>query len=213
MKQAGWRLALKRAMDVGTAGTALLLFSPVLLATAALVRATMGSPVLFRQERPGRGGKPFDIVKFRTMRDAIDRHGCSLPDAERLTAAGRFLRSTSLDELPQFWNVLRGDLSLVGPRPLLMQYLPRYSLAEARRHDVLPGITGWAQINGRNSISWYEKFALDVWYVDHWTPWLDMRILAVTALRVLTQDGISNAQSATMPEFLGSAMHGMAEGT
>lgn len=206
MKQSGWGLVLKRAIDVGVAGVGLVLTAPIQAATAIAIRATMGSPVLFRQMRPGRNAEPFEILKFRTMTNAVDSDGRSLPDESRLTSLGQFVRSTSLDELPQLWNVLRGDISLVGPRPLLMRYLPRYSPEQARRHDVLPGITGWAQVNGRNALGWREKFALDVWYVEHWSPWLDARILALTAFKVLARDGISNGQSATMPEFMGSVM-------
>jgi lipopolysaccharide/colanic/teichoic acid biosynthesis glycosyltransferase len=165
----------------------------------------MGSPVLFVQQRPGLRGRGFRLVKFRTMKSAVGHDGRELPDAERLTALGRFLRATSLDELPQLWNVLRGDLSLVGPRPLLVQYLERYTPEQARRHDVLPGITGWAQVNGRNAISWEEKFALDVWYVDHWSFVLDLRILLLTIVRVLQREGIAQGGHVTMPEFMGTA--------
>lgn len=186
----------------------LLLVFPILLVVAALVRVKLGSPIFFRQERPGRGATPFQVVKFRTMLNSTAPDGRLLPDAERLTPFGRFLRAASLDELPQLWNVLSGDLSLVGPRPLLMQYLPRYSPEQARRHDVLPGITGWAQVNGRNAISWEQKFALDVWYVDHWTFWLDLKILVMTAAKVLHRSGISREGHATMPEFMGSAPAG-----
>jgi lipopolysaccharide/colanic/teichoic acid biosynthesis glycosyltransferase len=163
----------------------------------------MGWPVFFKQKRPGLKGHPFLLVKFRTMTDERDETGTLLPDGSRLTSLGRFLRATSLDELPQLWNVLRGELSLVGPRPLLMQYLERYTPEQARRHEVLPGITGWAQINGRNAISWEEKFALDIWYVDNWSLKLDALILVRTFLRVLKRDGISREGHATMPEFLG----------
>jgi lipopolysaccharide/colanic/teichoic acid biosynthesis glycosyltransferase len=198
-------LAAKRALDLAVGGGALLVLAPVLAATAIAVRRSMGAPVLFRQERPGLGGAPFTVLKFRSMRDARDERGRLLPDAERLTPVGRFLRATSLDELPQLWNVVRGDLSLVGPRPLLMQYLPRYTVEQARRHDVKPGITGWAQVNGRNAISWEQKFALDVWYVDHWSFWLDLKILALTALKVVKRDGIAQQGHVTMPEFMGSS--------
>jgi lipopolysaccharide/colanic/teichoic acid biosynthesis glycosyltransferase len=203
-RQAGWRLAVKQAFDRGAAAMALLATLPLLLATGLAVMATLGSPVLFAQPRPGRGGKPFRLVKFRSMRDAAEPDGTALPDAQRLTGLGRFLRSTSIDELPQLWNVLCGDLSMVGPRPLLMQYLPRYTPEQARRHDVFPGITGWAQVNGRNAISWEEKFALDVWYVDHWTLALDLKILAMTVARVFERSGIAREGHATMPEFMGS---------
>jgi lipopolysaccharide/colanic/teichoic acid biosynthesis glycosyltransferase len=194
----------KRALDVVGAGSALVLAAPVMAATAVAVAADLGRPVVFRQVRPGRDGKPFTMFKFRTMRDATDARGRPLPDAARLTRFGRFLRASSLDELPELWNVLRGEMSLVGPRPLLMQYLPLYSRSQARRHDVKPGITGWAQIHGRNSLSWDEKFALDVWYVDHASVWLDLRILAGTVRAVLRKDGISHAGDATMPAFTGS---------
>jgi sugar transferase EpsL len=197
-------LAAKRALDLAVGGGALLVLAPVLAATAIAVRRSMGAPVLFRQERPGLGGAPFTVLKFRSMRDARDERGRLLPDAERLTPVGRFLRATSLDELPQLWNVVRGDLSLVGPRPLLMQYLSRYSPEQARRHDVKPGITGWAQVNGRNAISWDAKFALDVWYVDHWSLWLDLKILALTALKVVRRDGIAQQGHVTMSEFMGT---------
>lgn len=197
------RLA-KRALDVVGAGAALAVTAPVLAATAAAVAIDLGRPVIFRQVRPGLGGQPFTMFKFRTMRDATDAHGRALPDGERLTRLGRFLRASSLDELPELWNVLRGEMSLVGPRPLLVQYLPLYSREQARRHEVKPGITGWAQIHGRNALSWDDKFALDVWYVDHASVWLDLRILAATVRAVLRRDGISHAGDATMPVFTGS---------
>jgi len=203
-RQTGWRLGIKVAFDRVLALLCLALLSPLLLTLAALVRGSMGTPVLFRQARPGRGGHPIEIYKFRTMRDARDANGVPLPDGERLTSLGRAMRATSLDELPQLFNVLLGQLSMVGPRPLLMVYLPRYSPVQARRHEVLPGITGWAQVNGRNAISWEEKFALDVWYVDHWSICLDLRILALTTLRVLQRSGVSKAGHATMPDFLGT---------
>ena len=205
MRQAGLRLLAKRVFDRSVAGVGLVFISPVMAATAAAVALTMGRPVLFRQQRPGLHGRPFEVVKFRSMRDARDESGRPLPDAERLTSVGRFMRSTSLDELPQLWNVLCGDLSLVGPRPLLMQYLPRYSPEQARRHDVLPGITGWAQIHGRNAVDWDERFAYDVWYVDHWSLWLDLEILAATALTLVRRDGINRAGHATMYEFMGTS--------
>jgi len=202
----GWRLVVKSVADRAVAALGLALASPVLVLTALAIRLGMGSPVLFTQARPGLRGRPFQVFKFRTMRQALGTDGRPLPDAERLTRLGRFLRATSLDELPQLWNVLRGDLSLVGPRPLLMQYLPRYSPEQARRHQVLPGITGWAQVNGRNAISWEEKFALDVWYVDHWSLWLDVKILLITVWRVVRRDGVSRQGHATMPEFTGSVL-------
>ncbi|MBA96275.1 MAG: sugar transferase [Roseobacter sp.] len=181
----------------------LVLLSPVLLVVWAMIRRDMGSPVLFRQTRPGLNGQPFRMVKFRTMRDANDADGNPLPDSERLTNFGRFLRSSSLDELPELWNVLKGDMSLVGPRPLLMEYLTLYSPNQARRHEVRPGVTGWAQINGRNAISWDEKFELDVWYVDNRNLWLDLKIIWLTIRKVLKRDGISAAGEATMPKFEG----------
>ena len=193
----------KRALDVVGAGAALAVAAPVMAVTAAAIARDLGRPVIFRQVRPGLHGRPFTMFKFRTMRDATDAHGRPLPDGERLTALGRFLRASSLDELPELWNVLRGEMSLVGPRPLLMQYLPLYSRDQARRHEAKPGITGWAQIHGRNSLSWDEKFALDVWYVDHASLLLDLRILAGTVRAVLRRDGISHAGEATMPVFTG----------
>lgn len=204
MKQAGWRLLCKRMLDAAIAGSALVAFSPILAGTALAVRASMGSPVLFRQRRPGAAGRPFIVYKFRTMTHQRDESGNLLPDEQRLTSFGSFMRSTSLDELPQLFNVVKGDMSLVGPRPLLMQYLERYTAEQARRHEVLPGITGWAQVNGRNAITWDEKFALDTWYVDNWSLLLDLRILAMTALRVVQRRDVSNAGHATMPEFMGS---------
>jgi len=205
VRQSGWQLMLKRAMDrlAGTAGLALA--SPVLAATALAIRATMGSPVLFTQPRTGYRGRAFDVIKFRTMRDAVGPDGRPLPDVARLTRLGQFLRSTSLDELPQLVNVLRGELSLVGPRPLMHKYAPLYTPEQRRRFEVLPGITGWAQINGRNSQSWPAKFRLDVWYVDHWSLWLDLKILALTVIRVLQQSGVSSSATETMPEFLGES--------
>lgn len=195
---------VKRIFDILGAGVGLALLSPVLLILVVLIRRQMGSPILFRQTRPGKDGKPFEMMKFRTMRDATDKDGELLPDTARLTPLGRALRSSSLDELPELWNVLKGDMSLVGPRPLLMEYLPLYSPEQARRHDVRPGITGWAQINGRNAISWDEKFALDVWYVDNRGLWLDLKIIWLTIRKVLKREGISAAGEATMPKFRGS---------
>lgn len=183
----------------------LLLFSPVLLLCAWLIKKHLGSPVLFRQERPGKGGKIFKIFKFRTMSDARDAEGNLLSDEERLAGIGKRIRSLSLDELPQLLNVLRGEMSFVGPRPLLVEYLPLYSQEEARRHEVLPGITGWAQVNGRNAISWEEKFALDLYYVEHQSFWLDMKILYLTAQKVFKREGISSTTSATMEKFKGHA--------
>lgn len=195
--------ALKRLFDLVIASFALLLLFPVLLLVAWLVHRRLGSPVLFRQVRPGLHGKPFEMVKFRTMRDAVDTEGNALPDAERLTPFGRFLRSTSLDELPELWNVIKGDMSLVGPRPLLMEYLPLYSAEQARRHEVRPGITGWAQVNGRNAVSWPEKFALDIWYVDNRSLLLDIRILLLTMKKVFVREGISAEGQATASRFTG----------
>ena len=195
---------VKRIFDILAAGAGLLVLSPVLAIVACKIRREMGSPVLFRQTRPGIYGKPFQMIKFRTMRDELDEEGSSLPDAERLTKLGRFLRSTSLDELPELWNVLIGDMSLVGPRPLLMDYLPLYTPDQARRHCVRPGITGWAQINGRNAISWEEKFALDVWYVDNRSIRLDFKILWLTGLKVVKREGVSADGEPTMPRFKGS---------
>lgn len=182
---------------------ALIVLSPVLGLIAVQVRRRLGAPVLFRQVRPGLHGRPFEMIKFRTMRNVTDATGDLLPDAERLTSFGRWLRATSLDELPELWNVLKGDMSLVGPRPLLMEYLPLYSSEQARRHDVLPGITGWAQVHGRNAISWEEKFALDVWYVEHQSFSLDLRILYLTSYKIFRKEGISAPGSATMPVFNG----------
>lgn len=194
----------KRVFDLVLAILALVVFGPLLVLLAICVRLRIGSSVLFRQERPGLHGKPFTLLKFRTMTDAGDASGNLLPDAERLIDFGRFLRSTSLDELPELISVLRGEMSLVGPRPLLMQYLPRYTREQARRHEVKPGITGWAQVNGRNAITWEEKFALDVWYVDHLSLALDVRILCRTLWQVAKREGISRDGHATMPEFVGS---------
>ncbi len=194
----------KRTLDLVGAGLGLVLLSPLLLILAVLVRIALGRPVLFRQQRPGRHARPFSLVKLRSMRDVRDAAGALLPDSERLGRFGRFLRASSLDELPTLWNVLRGEMSLVGPRPLLMQYLPLYTPEQARRHEVKPGITGWAQVNGRNSLSWEKKFELDVWYVDHRSLRLDLAILAATIGRIFRPQGIRHGDEATMPEFLGS---------
>jgi lipopolysaccharide/colanic/teichoic acid biosynthesis glycosyltransferase len=194
----------KRIFDLTLTAIGLVLLSPILLLIALAVRLAHGSPVLFTQLRPGRFGKPFYIYKFRTMTEARDAQGKLLPDAERLTRLGRFLRASSLDELPELFNVLRGEMSLVGPRPLLMQYLGRYSPEQARRHAVLPGITGWAQVNGRNALTWEDKFRLDVWYVDHWSFWLDLRILGMTLWKVIKREGISQPGHATAEEFMGN---------
>ena len=194
---------MKRAFDLLLSLGLLLMLALPLLLLCVMVRFKLGSPVLFRQTRPGLHGKPFKMVKFRTMTDVRGPDGQLLPDAERLTAFGRFLRSSSFDELPELWNVLKGDMSLVGPRPLLMEYLPLYSPEQARRHEVRPGITGWAQVNGRNALSWEDKFLLDVWYVDHRSLWLDIKILWLTVRKVLVREGISAAGEATMPKFTG----------
>ena len=195
---------IKRCMDILLSTFLLIIFSPIMLLIAILVYINLGSPVIFRQLRPGFHGKPFYIYKFRTMKDLRDENGNLLPDEQRLTRFGAFLRSTSLDELPELINVLIGDMSLVGPRPLLMEYLDRYTPEQARRHEVKPGITGWAQINGRNAISWEEKFKLDLWYVDNWSIWLDLKILFITLLKVLQREGISAKNHVTMPKFTGS---------
>lgn len=194
----------KRTLDLLLSLLVLVCLAPFLLCLAVLVRIRLGSPVLFRQMRPGLGGRPFRLVKFRTMLDSTDSQGQLLADAARLTPFGRFLRSSSLDELPELWNVVRGDMSLVGPRPLLMQYLDRYTPEQARRHEARPGITGWAQVNGRNALSWEQKFALDVWYVDHRSLLLDLRILWLTGIKVVRREGISAPGEATMQEFRGS---------
>jgi sugar transferase EpsL len=193
---------MKRAFDIAASLLALIVISPALLVIAALVRIRLGSPVFFAQPRPGLGGRIFTLWKFRTMTDARDAAGNLRPDAERLTGFGRFLRSTSMDELPELWNVLRGDMSLVGPRPLLVSYLLRYSAEQARRHDVRPGLTGWAQVNGRNATSWEDRLRLDTWYVDHRTMRLDLHIVLKTVTIVLRREGVSSAESVTMPEFL-----------
>jgi lipopolysaccharide/colanic/teichoic acid biosynthesis glycosyltransferase len=194
---------IKRAFDVVLALTGLIVGLPLIVAVAVMVHIKLGSPVIFSQARPGLNGKPFHMVKFRTMRDAVDQNGAPLPDSERLTRFGRFLRASSLDELPELWNVLKGEMSIVGPRPLLMEYLPLYSPEQARRHEVRPGITGWAQVNGRNAIGWDEKFRLDVWYVDNRSLLLDLRIIGLTLMKVVRRDGISAAGEATMPKFTG----------
>lgn len=195
---------LKRLIDITASSAALVVLSPVLAATAYKVKKNLGSPVLFKQTRPGLDGKPFEMIKFRTMKDATDKDGNLLPDSERLTPFGQKLRSTSLDELPELWNVLKGDMSLVGPRPLLMEYLPLYNSEQARRHNVRPGVTGYAQVNGRNAISWEEKFKLDTWYVDNQSLWLDIKILTKTVKQVLIKDGISAEGEATMSKFTGT---------
>jgi lipopolysaccharide/colanic/teichoic acid biosynthesis glycosyltransferase len=200
-RQQGWRLWIKIAFDRGTGLCGAIVLSPVFIVVGVLVWLSVGCPILFRQQRPGRFAKPFWLLKFRTMSDVRDSSGRLLPDGDRLTRVGRLLRASSLDELPQLWNVLRGDISLVGPRPLLMEYLSRYSPKQARRHEVMPGITGWAQINGRNALTWEEKFVLDTWYVDNWALLLDLRILLLTFKRVLLCEGITGRGHATMPKF------------
>ena len=195
---------IKRLFDLIVALLVILITCPIMMMVAMVVRRYLGSPVFFSQIRPGLGGRPFFVYKFRTMTDARNSDGQLLPDDVRLTKLGLFLRRSSLDELPQLFNVIKGDISLVGPRPLLMEYLPLYSAEQARRHAVRPGITGWAQVNGRNAISWEQKFALDVWYVDHQSFWLDMKILALTVKKVLIKEGISAQGMETMPRFLGS---------
>lgn len=195
---------IKRILDISVAVVALLFFMLPLLVVALLVRLKLGGPVLFVQQRPGRHGKPFKMVKFRTMRDAFDAEGMPLPDVERMTAFGNFLRSTSLDELPELWNVLRGDMSLVGPRPLLMEYLPLYNAQQQRRHEVRPGVTGLAQVSGRNALSWEEKFRLDVWYVDNQSIWLDLKIIFLTIKKVVVRDGITSEGEVTASKFTGA---------
>lgn len=195
---------LKRAFDITVSTSALVVLSPVLAITAYKVKKELGSPVLFRQTRPGLHGKPFEMIKFRTMKDATDKEGNALPDSERLTDFGKKLRASSLDELPELWNVLKGDMSLVGPRPLLMEYLPLYNAEQAKRHNVRPGVTGYAQVNGRNSLSWEDKFKLDTWYVEHQSFLLDMKILLKTVKKVIIKDGISAEGEATMTKFTGT---------
>ena len=194
---------IKRFLDISISAVALVLLSPVLLIVGWKVSKNLGSPVFFSQTRPGLNGKPFEMIKFRTMLDANDKEGNPLPDDQRMTSFGTMLRSASLDELPELWNVLKGDMSLVGPRPLLMEYLPLYNDDQRRRHEVRPGITGWAQVNGRNSLSWDERFKLDVWYVDHQSFWLDLKILFLTVKKVLMRDGISAEGEVTMSKFTG----------
>ena len=198
---------LKRAFDIAASTSALVVLSPVLAITAYKVKKELGSPVLFRQTRPGLHGKPFEMVKFRTMKDATDKEGNALPDSERLTEFGKKLRASSLDELPELWNVLKGDMSLVGPRPLLMEYLPLYNAEQAKRHNVRPGVTGYAQVNGRNSLSWEDKFKLDTWYVEHQSLWLDMKILLKTVKKVIIKDGINQSEEITTTRFTGKNEH------
>lgn len=198
-------LRFKLVVDLFVAFAALVFLSPLLVVVVLLVRWRLGAPVFFTQQRPGYGGRPFELLKFRTMTNQLDASGALLPDAQRLTPFGRWLRATSLDELPELINILRGEMSFIGPRPLLMQYLPLYSAQQARRHNVKPGFSGWAQINGRNALSWEEKFRLDVWYVDHQSFWLDLRIFFITAWKVIRREGISAAGEATMAPFMGAA--------
>lgn len=195
---------LKRIIDITIASTALILLSPVYLIVAHEVKKNLGSPVLFRQVRPGLYGKPFEMIKFRTMKDALDAEGNPLPDSERLTPFGKMLRATSLDEMPELWNVIKGDMSIVGPRPLLMEYLPLYNQEQAKRHNVRPGITGYAQVNGRNAISWEKKFELDTWYVENQSLWLDFKIMLKTIKKVIAKDDISAEGEATMSKFTGT---------
>jgi lipopolysaccharide/colanic/teichoic acid biosynthesis glycosyltransferase len=195
---------LKRFFDTGVSALGLLVATPFLVILALIIWVKLGNPILFVQTRPGMHGTPFEMIKFRTMKDAADAQGNVLPDSERMTPFGQVLRSTSLDELPGLWNVLKGEMSLVGPRPLLMEYLPLYSKGQYRRHDVRPGVTGWAQVNGRNAISWDEKFKLDVWYVDNRSFWLDIKILFFTVKKVLVRDGISGGGEVTMGKFTGN---------
>lgn len=194
---------MKRLMDIIGASVGLILLSPIIVILYAMIRRRLGAPVLFRQTRPGKDGVPFEMIKFRSMKDANTADGTPLPDDQRMTPFGAKLRSTSLDELPELWNVLKGDMSLVGPRPLLMEYLPLYSVHQTRRHDLRPGMTGWAQINGRNAIGWPEKLNFDVWYVENRTAWLDLKIIALTVKKVLKRDDISAAGETTMPKFTG----------
>ncbi|WP_251767485.1 sugar transferase [Shewanella indica] len=197
---------LKRASDFILALLACAFFLPIIIIVAILVRVKLGSPILFHQERPGLHGKVFKMYKFRTMTDAKDLHGHLLPNKQRMTKFGNALRATSLDELPGLFNVIKGDMSLVGPRPLLVEYLPLYTEEQARRHEVRPGITGWAQVNGRNAISWEEKFKFDVWYVDNQSFWLDIKVLLLTIKKVIVKDGINNSDNVTMPRFKGSSL-------
>ena len=195
---------LKRFLDIIIASIALILLSPLYFYVAYKVKKNLGSPVLFRQVRPGLNGKPFEMIKFRSMKDAVDAHGNPLPDTERLTPFGKMLRSSSLDEMPELWNVIKGDMSIVGPRPLLMEYLPLYNQEQAKRHLVRPGMTGYAQVNGRNAISWEEKFKLDTWYVENQSVWLDFKIMLKTVKKVLAKDDINAENDATMPKFNGN---------
>jgi lipopolysaccharide/colanic/teichoic acid biosynthesis glycosyltransferase len=194
---------IKRLFDLTFSFLALFVLLPIIFVTAILVRIFLGTPILFKQQRPGYKGRPFFIYKFRSMRDAVGRDGTPLPDSERLTRFGRLLRSLSLDELPELFNILRGEMSFVGPRPLLMEYLPLYSPDQARRHDAIPGLTGWAQVNGRNALDWTTRFKLDVWYVDHWSFWLDIKIILLTIWKVISREGISQEGQSTVEYFKG----------
>ena len=198
---------IKRLLDIVIASIALILLSPVYFIVARKVKKNLGSPVLFRQVRPGLHGKPFEMIKFRTMKDAVDANGNPLPDSERLTPFGKMLRATSLDEMPELWNVIKGDMSIVGPRPLLVEYLPLYNEEQAKRHHVRPGITGYAQVNGRNAISWEKKFELDTWYVENQSLWLDFKIMLKTVKKVLAKDDISAEGEVTMSKFTGTVEH------
>ena len=193
----------KRLFDIVVAGASLIVLAPILLLVALLIRTKLGKPIFYRQTRPGLHGKPFEILKFRSMLEAYDENGDPLPNAQRMTSFGQFLRSASLDELPELWNILKGDMSIVGPRPLLMEYIPLYSKQQRRRHDVPPGLTGWSQINGRNAISWEEKFELDVWYVENASFLLDLKIIVMTLIKLLRRDGISHAGDVAMPRYKG----------
>jgi lipopolysaccharide/colanic/teichoic acid biosynthesis glycosyltransferase len=203
-RQTLYASGLKRVFDASFSGLALVLFSPLLLLLYALSWRNFGAPVFFRQMRPGLNGKPFRLIKFRTMTNAQDVKGQDLPDDLRLTPYGKFLRASSLDELPELWNILRGDMSFVGPRPLLMEYLPRYTPEQARRHDLRPGLTGWAQVNGRNALTWPEKFAFDCWYIDNFSFWLDMAIIFRTVGKIIKRDGIMHDDQKGMPKFMGT---------
>lgn len=196
---------LKRIVDILVASTALLLLLPIIAVIAVLVRTKLGSPIFFKQVRPGLHGKPFEMIKFRSMLDAVDEQGVPLPNDQRMTRFGKKLRATSADELPELWNVIRGDMSLVGPRPLLVDYLPLYSKRQSKRHEMKPGVTGWAQVNGRNAISWEEKFEYDVWYVENQSFWLDIKILFLTVKKVFLHEGISHGNDVAMPRFRGSS--------
>lgn len=198
------RRLIKSGCDRLFAAIALLIFFPIMLVVALLINLRMGKPIIFSQPRPGKDRQIFNFYKFRTMTNDCDVNGNLLPFAQRLTPLGQLLRKTSLDELPQLWNVLKGDMSFVGPRPLLVQYLERYSPEQARRHEVIPGITGWAQVNGRNSLNWQEKFQLDIWYIDNWSLWLDLKIIFLTVLKVVQQDGVNQHAQLNMPEFFGN---------